>query len=75
MRHHRVGFWQGAVCDISPLGVVRFIRYGIDLVCITHIAQRSDYNGSTTVALDAAELSVLTQTMLEKGSQKRKFAQ
>ena len=62
-----VGYWDGAVCDISPAGVVRAIRYGIDLVGLDHIALGSDYDGTTTVRFDASELAVLTQTMLDAG--------
>jgi len=61
-----VGFWDGAVCDPSPRGVVRAIRYGIDLVGVDHIALGSDFDGGTTVHFDAAELPILTQTMLDE---------
>lgn len=62
-----VGFWDGAVCDPSPAGVVRALRYGIDLLGVEHIALGSDYDGGTTVHFDASELAILTQTMLEAG--------
>lgn len=59
-----VGFWDGAVCDYSPAGIVRSIRYGIDLVGVDNVALGSDYDGSTKVALDASEIGILTQEML-----------
>jgi microsomal dipeptidase-like Zn-dependent dipeptidase len=62
-----VGFWEGAVCDYSPQGVVAAIRYGIDLLGVDHIALGSDYDGATRVLFDAGELAVLTQTMLDAG--------
>lgn len=62
-----VGFWDGAVCDESPKGVVRAIRYGIDLLGVDHVALGSDYDGATRVLFDVSELAVLTQTMLEEG--------
>lgn len=62
-----VGFWDGAVCDYSPEGVVRAIQYGIDLLGVDHIALGSDYDGATQVLFDAEELPILTQTMLEQG--------
>lgn len=61
-----VGFWDGAVCDYSPEGVVRAIRYGIALLGAENIALGSDYDGATRVAFDAGELSILTQTMLDQ---------
>ena len=62
-----VGFWDGAVCDYSPQGVVAAIRYGIDLMGIDHVALGSDYDGATRVLFDSSELAVLTQTMLDLG--------
>ncbi len=62
-----VGFWSGAVCDASPRGVVRAIRYGIDLLGVDHVALGSDFDGATRVFFDASEIAVLTQTMLDEG--------
>jgi membrane dipeptidase len=62
-----IGFWDGAVCDYSPAGIVRSIRYGIDLLGVDHVALGSDYDGTTTVLVDASELSVLTHEMLKAG--------
>jgi membrane dipeptidase len=61
-----VGFWNGAACDYSPTGVVRAIRYGIDLLGVDHIALGSDYDGATRVLFDSSELAILTQTMLDE---------
>jgi microsomal dipeptidase-like Zn-dependent dipeptidase len=62
-----VGFWDAAVCDITPEGVVRSIRYAIDLLGEDHVALGSDYDGTTEVAFDSSELSVLTQLMMDQG--------
>jgi microsomal dipeptidase-like Zn-dependent dipeptidase len=62
-----IGYWDGAICDISPRGVVRSIRYAIDLVGREHVALGSDYDGATEVTFDTSELAVLTQTMLDEG--------
>jgi microsomal dipeptidase-like Zn-dependent dipeptidase len=62
-----VGYWDAAVCDVSPAGIVAAIRYGIDLVGADHVALGSDYDGATTVPFDTAELAVLTDTMLREG--------
>ena len=62
-----VGFWDGAVCDYSPEGVVRSIQYGIDLLGVESIALGSDFDGATKVAFDAGELAILTQTMIDQG--------
>ncbi|CAN0599357.1 unnamed protein product, partial [Ectocarpus sp. 12 AP-2014] len=60
-----VGYWDGAICDVTPESIVAAIRYGIDLLGVEHIALGSDYDGSTTVPFDTSELAVLTQTMLD----------
>ena len=62
-----VGFWDAAVCDPSPAGVVRAIRYAIDLMGVDHVALGSDYDGAVAVMFDSGELAVLTHEMLQAG--------
>jgi len=62
-----VGFWEAAVCDDSPLGIVHAIRYAIDLMGVEHVALGSDYDGAVTTRLDSSELAILTQTMMDEG--------
>ena len=62
-----VGYWDAAVCDASPLGIVRSIRYGIDLLGVEHVALGSDYDGTIATPFDTSELAILTQTMLDEG--------
>jgi microsomal dipeptidase-like Zn-dependent dipeptidase len=62
-----IGYWDGAVCDFTPLGVVKSIRYAIDLLGVDHVALGSDYDGTTEVLFDTSELAILTQTMLDEG--------
>jgi microsomal dipeptidase-like Zn-dependent dipeptidase len=62
-----IGYWDGAVCDSSPEGIVKSIRYAIDLLGEDHVALGSDYDGAVTVAFDTSELAILTETMLRSG--------
>ena len=62
-----IGYWDAAVCDVSPAGVVASIRYGIDLLGADHVALGSDYDGATATAFDVSELAVLTGAMLDAG--------
>lgn len=62
-----IGYWDGAICDDTPAGVVKSIRYAIDLLGIEHVALGSDYDGTVAVRFDTSELAVLTQTMLKAG--------
>lgn len=59
-----VGYWDVAVCDPSPDGIVGAIRYGIDLVGSEHIALGSDFDGGTTTLFDTSQLVLLTDAML-----------
>ncbi len=60
-----IGYWGGAICAVSPDGIVESIRYAIDLLGIDHVALGSDYDGATTVPFDTGELAILTETMLQ----------
>jgi microsomal dipeptidase-like Zn-dependent dipeptidase len=62
-----IGYWDGAVCDASPLGVVKSIRYAIDTLGVDSVALGSDYDGTVSVSFDTSELAVLTDTMLTQG--------
>ncbi len=62
-----VGYWDAAVCDPTPLGIVGAIRYAIDVMGIDHVALGSDFDGAVTTAFDTSELAILTQTMVDQG--------
>ncbi|KXI26894.1 dipeptidase [Paraglaciecola hydrolytica] len=62
-----LGYWDGAVCDISPANVAAAIKYGVELVGAPHIALGSDFDGATEVAFDTSELVELTQKLLDVG--------
>lgn len=62
-----IGFFDAAVCDVTPAGVVRSIRYAIDMLGVEHVALGSDYDGSIAVSFDVSELAVLTETMIRAG--------
>lgn len=60
-----IGYWDGAVCDTTPAGVVKSLRYAIDLIGVDHVALGSDYDGTTTVRFDASESVALIDAMLK----------
>ena len=62
-----IGYWEGAVCDYAPEGVVKAIRYAINLVGVDHVALGSDYDGTTSVKFDASESVALVDAMLKQG--------
>jgi microsomal dipeptidase-like Zn-dependent dipeptidase len=62
-----IGYWEGAVCDYTPTGVAKAIKYAVDLVGEEHVALGSDYDGSTTVKFDASESVALVDALLKAG--------
>lgn len=62
-----IGYWKGAVCDASPAGVVKSIRYAIDLLGADHVALGSDFDGAVGTDFDVSELAVLTREMMVSG--------
>jgi len=61
-----IGFWDAAACDISPQGIVKMIRFAIDMLGEDHVALGSDFDGAVTTALDTSELAALTQEMMNQ---------
>ena len=59
--------------SVSPAGVVKAIRYAIDLMGADHVALGSDYDGTVTTTLDSSELAILTQTMMDEGFSKEEI--
>ena len=62
-----IGFWEGAIGSIRPKAIVQTIRYVADLIGIEHVCLGSDWDGATTVAIDAAHIWMLTEEMLNQG--------
>lgn len=62
-----IGYWDAAVCDISPAGIAAALRYAVDRLGIDHVAYGADYDGAVTVAVDAGERVALTDAMLDAG--------
>ena len=62
-----IGYWDAAVCDPSPEGIVSSIRYAIDTLGVDNVALGSDYDGTVATTFDTSELAVLTDTMLSSG--------
>jgi microsomal dipeptidase-like Zn-dependent dipeptidase len=62
-----IGYWDAAVCDISPAGIAKSIRYVADLVGVDHVALGSDFDGATTTGFDTSQLVHLTAALLQSG--------
>lgn len=61
-----IGFWDEAVCDSTPSGIVKAIRAAIDTLGQDHVSLGSDFDGSIQAQFDSAQLAVLTHEMLQQ---------
>lgn len=62
-----VGYFEGAVCDISPASIVAAMRHIRDLVGIDAVALGSDFDGTVTTRFDTSQLVQITQALLDDG--------
>jgi len=62
-----IGFWDAAVCSLSPDAVARAVAHVRDLVGIDYVGLGSDYDGSTTSGFDASQIAAVTQALLDAG--------
>ncbi len=62
-----IGFWDGAVCDASPRAIAQAIRHAVDVAGLAHVALGSDWDGATTVAFGADDISQVTEALLQAG--------
>ena len=62
-----VGYFDGAICDITPAGISRAIQSAITLMGVENVALGSDYDGTVTVSFDTSEIAVITDELLKAG--------
>lgn len=62
-----IGYWDAAVCDTSPKGIVRAIAHVRDLVGIDHVGLGSDFDGAVTTRFDTTRLDAITQGLIDAG--------
>ena len=69
-----VGYWDAAVCDLTPKAVVDAIEHVIEVGGIETAALGSDYDGAVTVGWDTSDLAVITQQLLDRGRSEAEIA-
>jgi membrane dipeptidase len=62
-----IGYFEGAVCDTSPAGIVRAIAHVRDLVGIDHVGLGSDYDGAVATRFDTTRIDAITQGLIDAG--------
>jgi len=62
-----IGYWDAAVCDNSPAGIVRAITHIRNLVGIDHVGLGSDFDGAVETRFDTSRLDTITQALIDTG--------
>ncbi len=62
-----IGYWDAAVCELTPTAVVDAIEHVIEVGGIETAALGSDFDGATTVGWDTSRLALITQELRESG--------
>ena len=62
-----IGYFEGAICDITPDGIAGAIIDAVELVGVDAVALGSDFDGTVTTTLDTSELAAITDALLRRG--------
>ncbi len=62
-----IGYWDAAVCDNSPVGIVKAIAHVRTLVGIDHVGLGSDFDGAVETQFDTTRLDAITQALIDAG--------
>lgn len=62
-----VGYFAGAVCEPTALGIVKAMRHVMNVVGVQHVALGSDFDGAVTTAFDTTGVIQITEALLEAG--------
>jgi microsomal dipeptidase-like Zn-dependent dipeptidase len=62
-----IGYFDGAICDISPKGIADAIVKAINLMGLDAVALGSDYDGTVATAFDTSALAVITHQLIAAG--------
>ena len=65
-----IGYWKGAVCDVSLGGIVAAMLHVIAVAGIDHVGLGSDYDGVGIMPLQLDDVSgypYITQELLNRG--------
>lgn len=60
-----IGFWPAASCSNDISGVVKSIRYVVDLVGEDYVALGSDFDGNVQVPFTAADMAQLSHALVK----------
>ncbi len=62
-----IGYWDAAICDVSPAGYARAARHVVDIAGIGHVALGSDFDGAVKPPFDTSGIAHITQGLMSAG--------
>lgn len=62
-----IGYWDAAVCEVSPAGIARAVRHVAEVAGIEHVALGSDFDGAVQPPFDTSGLAHVTQGLIAAG--------
>lgn len=62
-----IGFFKGAVCEVSVAGIARAVLHAVRVAGIDHVGLGSDFDGAVGTPFDASGLPRLTAALLDAG--------
>ncbi len=62
-----IGYWDAAICEVSPAGIARAVRHVAEIAGIEHVALGSDFDGAVQPPFDTTGLVHVTQGLLSAG--------
>ncbi|MCX6053374.1 MAG: dipeptidase [Chloroflexi bacterium] len=62
-----IGFWDTATGSADVSGIVRSIRYTVDLAGVEHVGMGSDFDGFVRTPFDVSRISQLTGCLMAEG--------
>ncbi len=61
-----IGYFDGAICDISPAGIADTIIAAINLMGVDAVALGSDFDGTVKTTLDTSEIAIITHELRKR---------
>ncbi len=62
-----IGFWEAAVCGLTPDTIAAAIRHAVDIAGTDRVGLGSDFDGSTTTGFDVSRMVLVTDALLRRG--------
>ncbi|GHF22949.1 dipeptidase [Kordiimonas sediminis] len=62
-----IGYWDAAICEPTPTGIAKTVKYAVELLGEDHVALGSDWDGSIQTTVSSNEMVAITSALMEAG--------